>query len=649
MPRQFHGWPLRPPNPGNRPQFSLVIAVTSPQCRFTFNMVDLTERLYREAYDLEESSEQRRIAPGRVPATTRISRAPSVVYRVADVAAARVPADAVASRDQNGVAVGADALVGRAASSSGAPLPDDLLARFEYSLGADLSSVRIHTGAESATAASAVGAKAYTVGQDIHFGEGKYVPSDPFGLHLLAHEVAHTVQQQGAAAVRQHKLEVSAPGDGAEIEADRAADAMVAGQRIDVAGGSRGLDRKLMRVPVSTDKEKAAKIAAFTSKAQIVSSRASISHAAITTAVTTSLATITTVESRYEQVNATYKIAFDNVQKTMKAAGKEFTDSDNIKNIVLGAMAGVAAGLIIEPALVAVGAAKIAAAVVSNLISSGGGFLAGAATAPTSSRMDAVAGPTAASPDAMKLAAVQKILKLAKEVAALGASTEPLVAIVTGAGKALVELKAQESDKGSMSMPEVEQAMAALEKADEGSVQASSAVAKLNAAVTNIDITSMAECTLSNAITMEQELWLQWMASGLFSPGHDPEGGNDSSRNQQEIAGNNAIRARMKAIGLTGGKDSRLQTTDTRETIQAGRDLGVAAQQVGKTGRVSNGGVKPYGLVAVNGAGEFPSKSMSGNLEAGAAVVVVGYSSTHVSGGPGYNDELHVYLEVQPA
>jgi hypothetical protein len=117
----------------------------------------------------------------------------------------------------------------RAQESSGAPLPDDARLKFESCLDTDLTGVRVHTGGESAAAAKAVGARAYAVGQDIHFGAGQYAPGSDAGQHLLAHEVAHTVQQAGAAPQRQAKLEVSAPGDASEHEADRAADAMVSG------------------------------------------------------------------------------------------------------------------------------------------------------------------------------------------------------------------------------------------------------------------------------------------------------------------------------------------------------------------------------------------------------------------------------------
>jgi|GEM_PF-3188047 len=114
-------------------------------------------------------------------------------------------------------------------SSSGARLPDGARVRFEDSLGADLSEVRVHTGAGSAAAATELGARAFAVGRDIHFGAGEYRPDDPFGMHLLAHEVAHTVQQGGTSCGLQTKLEVSEPGDAAEVAADAFADHIVHG------------------------------------------------------------------------------------------------------------------------------------------------------------------------------------------------------------------------------------------------------------------------------------------------------------------------------------------------------------------------------------------------------------------------------------
>lgn len=140
----------------------------------------------------------------------------------------------------------ATAKVDRAASDSGAPLPNALRDRFESSLGADLSDVRVHTGAASASAAESVGARAYATGQDIHVGAGEYDPSSKDGQHLLAHEVAHTVQQGNASTAQpQAKLEVSGPADSQEQEADRAADAMLAGRPASVSSlGSAMVQRK---------------------------------------------------------------------------------------------------------------------------------------------------------------------------------------------------------------------------------------------------------------------------------------------------------------------------------------------------------------------------------------------------------------------
>lgn len=162
-----------------------------------------------------------------------------------------------AERDDNGVAAGADHAVASAASSSGSALPDTVMRKFESSLGADLSSVRVHTGGASEHAAHAVGAKAYTMGQDIHFGASQYDPHSDAGQHLLAHEVAHTVQQGGGTPQRQNKLEVSTPFDAAEHEADSAAAAMVSGRSFAVTMGA-GVQRKVFRdiAPVPGEKAK---------------------------------------------------------------------------------------------------------------------------------------------------------------------------------------------------------------------------------------------------------------------------------------------------------------------------------------------------------------------------------------------------------
>ena len=117
------------------------------------------------------------------------------------------------------------AAVAAAATSTGVAPDPAMRARVEQVTGADLSGVRVHTGAPSHTAAQALSARAFTVGQDVHFASGEYRPGSSDGNRLLAHELAHTVQQGSSTSGPQCKLEVSQPGDAAEGEADAVATA----------------------------------------------------------------------------------------------------------------------------------------------------------------------------------------------------------------------------------------------------------------------------------------------------------------------------------------------------------------------------------------------------------------------------------------
>ncbi len=68
----------------------------------------------------------------------------------------------------------------------------------ESRFGHDFSKVRVHADASAAMSAQSVNARAYTLGQDIVFGAGQYAPGTAQGRRLLAHELTHVVQQQGA-------------------------------------------------------------------------------------------------------------------------------------------------------------------------------------------------------------------------------------------------------------------------------------------------------------------------------------------------------------------------------------------------------------------------------------------------------------------
>lgn len=130
-------------------------------------------------------------------------------------------------------------------SSSGAPMPRAVQGALERSYGADLSHVRVHTGAAPADAAWSLQAKAFTHGHDIYMDAGTYAPESPEGFSLLAHEAAHTVQA-GSGAV-QAKLEVAWSDSAAEREADQAASAAIRGERFAIAAGSGAVSRIIHR------------------------------------------------------------------------------------------------------------------------------------------------------------------------------------------------------------------------------------------------------------------------------------------------------------------------------------------------------------------------------------------------------------------
>jgi hypothetical protein len=83
------------------------------------------------------------------------------------------------------------------AAGAGQPLSGEILAEMEHAFGADFSGVNIHTDAEAVRLNEQLHSQAFTRGQDIFFNEGMYRPETSEGKRLLAHELAHVVQQCG--------------------------------------------------------------------------------------------------------------------------------------------------------------------------------------------------------------------------------------------------------------------------------------------------------------------------------------------------------------------------------------------------------------------------------------------------------------------
>jgi hypothetical protein len=102
----------------------------------------------------------------------------------------------------------------QAALGPGVPLESSVRSRMEDAMQTDLGDVRIHANSHGARVAAQENATALAIGSHIAFAGGAYQPHSPTGEILLAHELAHTVQQRGA-------LSTGVPGPGPEVDANR--------------------------------------------------------------------------------------------------------------------------------------------------------------------------------------------------------------------------------------------------------------------------------------------------------------------------------------------------------------------------------------------------------------------------------------------
>ena len=110
--------------------------------------------------------------------------------------------------------------------SPGQPLDAATRSFFEPRFGHDFSKVRVHADAKAAESARAVNALAYTAGRDVVFGQGQYFPATLTGQKLMAHELAHVVQQDFRDARGDQTTEVGNAADQYERAADQVASAV---------------------------------------------------------------------------------------------------------------------------------------------------------------------------------------------------------------------------------------------------------------------------------------------------------------------------------------------------------------------------------------------------------------------------------------
>jgi Domain of unknown function (DUF4157) len=111
---------------------------------------------------------------------------------------------------------------------TGRPLPGGVRSRMESAFGLSFSQVRIHTDSGAASLSDQLNARAFTVGEHVAFGPREYQPGTLAGDALLAHELAHVVQQGGPTKASSPMLKGEGEYSSLEQDADRSAVGAVA-------------------------------------------------------------------------------------------------------------------------------------------------------------------------------------------------------------------------------------------------------------------------------------------------------------------------------------------------------------------------------------------------------------------------------------
>jgi Domain of unknown function (DUF4157)/Protein-glutamine gamma-glutamyltransferase len=106
---------------------------------------------------------------------------------------------------------------------AGHSLDSRVQTQMSSAFGYDFSAVRVHTDSQARRLSDGLTARAFTIGSDIAFGAGEYKPGTLIGDALIAHELAHVVQQQGGNDSGAPQSKGHAGHDALEEEADLAA------------------------------------------------------------------------------------------------------------------------------------------------------------------------------------------------------------------------------------------------------------------------------------------------------------------------------------------------------------------------------------------------------------------------------------------
>ncbi len=154
------------------------------------------------------------------------------------------PGAAVQRKASDGAAIGAtDPAAVKDQLGSGEALEGRVQARMSSAFGYDFSRVRVHTDAKAGELSGQLNARAFTIGSDVAFAGGEYQPGTLIGDTLIAHELAHVVQQGngGSAIARAH-------AEDSQDQFERDADQSALAATLSFAGTTNRISRSIANI-----------------------------------------------------------------------------------------------------------------------------------------------------------------------------------------------------------------------------------------------------------------------------------------------------------------------------------------------------------------------------------------------------------------
>gem|GEM_PF-4176801 len=464
-----------------------------------------------EDWDDEEAPRRRgEIAPGKVSTTSRI---PDYVFR----------------DDDGGGPIAGDSAnkLQQAGGGSGAPLPGPLRQRLEQSLDADLSGVRVHTGADSEAADKSLRANAFAVGDDIHFGRGKYEPSSSAGERLIAHEVAHTVQHGPGAgpSLFSDALSVSAPGDQHEREAEAFADAFI---RNDDKAATPAVTpaSAVNRSVISRDQgDGETPVAADFNYSQVAAVRNKAAGLSLEIALVRAqgMHAYTQLKTKLLQFCTNYREAYNEHKRVLAEAHEAAEEQEAAWEIAEGIVFGVVTALTLGAAAEFIIGAEVveglsvAGAAALHAVEGGVGALATheelqivGTPAPHAEELEAVA----VTPDAMRLHQYHALERYSRSLGRLNQSSIKIGNIQSVAEYCIGEIKANLGDGSGadLSTEDTEDLVRSVLATDSALTTAKSRVNLSKAKVAGLQAT--ADLTeVPSREDLEKRIWTDWMAS----------------------------------------------------------------------------------------------------------------------------------------